>query len=309
MTEPDALFAGISPELAAVIDMVRASGLTDETKPLDERAKILDIDLPAPEGTDVEVLDKAVTGFAGEWIVAPGAATDRAVVHFHGGAYTSGGPGSHRPFAAALSKGAGCAVLLVDYRLAPAHPFPAALDDAQAALDWLTADTGRNLRADQVVVSGDSAGGGLAAALLVARRDAGAAQPAGAVLLSPWTDLALTGASFDTQDGLDPMCSRESLGHSAAAYVPAGIARTDPRVSPLYADLAGLAPLLIHVGEIEVLRDDAVEFADRARAAGTEVELYIGPGMIHVWHLFADIAPESTRDLALVTDWIRSRLA
>lgn len=296
-----------SPELEAVIEMVRSSGIADASLSLSDRSALLDVDVPAPEDVAVEVID--VDGVRGEWIVAPGAATDRAVLHLHGGAFTSGGPGSHRGFAAALSAGAGCAVFLVDYRLAPAHPFPAALDDALAAHRWLVG-AGRGLDPAAVVVCGDSAGGGLATSLLVALRDGaddGAAPlPAAAVLLSPWTDLALTGASYDSEDGHDPMCSRATLAQSVAAYVPAEVDVADPRVSPLNADLSGLPPLLIHVGEVEVLRDDSVVLADRARAVGTEVELCVAPGMVHVWHLFAGLAPESTRDLATVTTWIRA---
>ncbi len=298
----------MSDELSTIVEMIRGSGLIDAALSVSDRAAVLDLDSPAPEGTVVEVLDPDVTGFGGEWIVAAGAVTDRAVLHFHGGAYTGGGPGSHRPFAAALSAGAGCAVLLVDYRLAPAHPFPAALDDALAALRWLTSSEGGALNPASIVISGDSAGGGLAAAVLVALRDAGGELPAGGVLLSPWTDLALTGASHTTEDGRDPMCSTATLAQSVEAYVPDGVDVRDPLVSPLYAELNGLPPLLVHVGEIEVLRDDAVSFARKAREAGTDVELMVAPGMVHVWHLFAGLAPESTRDLATVTAWIRSLL-
>lgn len=305
-TQPTGL-AAISDELAGIIEMIRGSGLTDISLTLAERSAVLDLDSPAPEGTFVEVLDASVTGFNGEWIVAPGASVDRAVLHLHGGAYTGGGPGSHRPFAAALSAGAGCAVLLLDYRLAPEHPFPAAFEDALAAYRWLVDPAAKALDPKSIVMSGDSAGGGLTAAVLVELRDSGSPLPSAAVLLSPWTDLALTGASHGTENGRDPMCSTETLAQSVAAYLADGVDAMDPRVSPLYADLHDLPPLLIHVGEVEVLRDDSVSFAERAISAGTEVELLVAPGLVHVWHLFAGIAPESTRDLAVVTDWIRAR--
>ncbi|MGB3409740.1 MAG: alpha/beta hydrolase [Microthrixaceae bacterium] len=297
----------MSDELTAIVEMIRVSGLTDASLTLAERSALLDLDSPVPEGTTVEVLDAGAVGFRGEWIAAPDSTSDRAVVHLHGGAYTAGGPGSHRPFAAELSAGAGCPVLLLDYRLAPADPFPAAFNDALAAYRWLCGSNGKGLDPASIVISGDSAGGGLAAAVLVALRDEGTDLPAGAVLLSPWTDLALSGGSHATQDGLDPICSTATLTQSVQAYVPKGVDVRDPRVSPLYSDLNDLPPLLIHVGEVEVLRDDAVSFAERATAAGTEVELLVAPGLVHVWHLFSGIAPESTRDLAVVTEWIRAR--
>jgi acetyl esterase/lipase len=295
----------ISPELAAVIEAIRGMGLNDPGLTLEERSKLLVLDVAAPEGTSVEVVEVA-PGVPGEWVVAPGADADRAVLHLHGGAYTGGGPGSHRGLAAELSAGARGAVLVLDYRLAPAWPFPAALDDAVAAYRWLTGPA-RGIDPSSLVVTGDSAGGGLAVALLVALRDAGDALPAGAALLSPWTDLALTGDSHRSEDGRDPMCATGTLAQSVEAYVPPGVATTDPRVSPLYADLSGLPPLLVHVGEVEVLRDDAVGLAERARAAGTEVELLVAPGMVHVWHLFAGVVPEATRDLATVVAWIAAR--
>jgi acetyl esterase/lipase len=295
----------ISDELAAIVEMVRASGLNDPTLTLAERQALLDLDVAVPDGTDVEVVDD--DGVRGEWIAAPGATAEGAVLHLHGGAYTGGGPGSHRAFAAALSAATGRPVFLVDYRLAPDHPFPAALDDALAAFHWLIGP-GRRVSPDAVVVVGDSAGGGLAVSLLVALRDTGAPRPTGAVLLSPWTDLAFTGDSHRTEAGRDPMCSQVALAQSVDAYVPADVARTDPRVSPLYADLAGLPPLLVHVGEVEVLRDDAVRLVERATAAGTEAELLVAPGMVHCWHVFAGLAPEADRDLAAVARWTRARL-
>ena len=293
--------APVSDEMRAIVEVLRDLGINDADLSLAERRALLDVDAPPPEGAEVETVDAG--GVPAEWIVADGAATDRAVLHLHGGGYTAGGLGSHRGFAAALSAATSSAVLLVDYRLAPEAPCPAALDDAAAACRWLTGPA-RGIDPSALVVSGDSAGGGLAAALLVRRRDEGEALPAGAVLLSPWTDLALTGASHGTEDGRDPMCSTAMLAQSAEAYLGASMAATDPVASPLYADLSGLPPLMVEVGEVEVLRDDAVALAARAREAGTSVDLHVGPGMIHVWHLFAGAAPEATRDLARVAAWV-----
>ena len=250
-----------SPELDAVIDMIRAAGLVESGASIQDRRALLEgVATPVADDVSVEPVDAG--GTAAEWVRAPGVAAPSTdgpvVVHLHGGGYTSGSCNTHRTFGVSLSAQVGAPVLMVDYRLAPEHPFPAALDDAVAALAWVTDSVG--IDASRVVLSGDSAGGGLAVSALVARRDAGAAPIAGAVLLSPWADLAMVGASHDTEVGADPMCSRSSLGPSAEAYrgeAPAD----DPGVSPAYADLSGLPPLLFHVGQVEVLRDDSVVLA------------------------------------------------
>lgn len=294
--------AEASDELVGLVEVVRALGLTDPSTTPVERRAALELDSPAIEGTTVEAV--RIGEAHAEWLVPAGADDSRAVLHLHGGAYTGGGLGSHRAFASTLAAQVGCPVLLLDYRLAPEHPHPAAVVDAVAAVDWLT---GRGLDHTRLAITGDSAGGGLALATLVALRDGGGGRPlpAGAALLSPWADLGLSGASHATEDGRDPMCSTATLAQSAAAY--AGEQPLDhPGISPLFANLAGLPPLLVHVGEVEVLRDDAVALAERATAAGVDVELLVAPGMIHVWHLFAGVVPEATRDLAAVATWLRT---
>ena len=293
--------AEISPELRSMIEIVHGIGVTEPALSILHRRALMTMDTHAEMDVSVKSVDAG--GVPGEWIVADGVATDRSILHLHGGAYTGGGLGSHRGFLSWMSKYAGCAVLSVDYRLAPEDPFPAGLDDAEAAYRWLTAPGA--MATSSVVVSGDSAGGGLAAALILRLRDTGQPQPAGMVLISPWTDLALTGESAITENGRDPMCATEVLAQSAEAYVSDGVALDDPRVSPLYAELGGLPPTLIHVGEVEVLRDDSVRFAERALAAGTEVELLVAPGMVHVWHTFAGVVPEADRDLTAVGQWVR----
>jgi acetyl esterase/lipase len=292
----------VSPEFAAVVEMVRQLGINDPSKSIDEVKALLAMNSEAPPGVQVEQVDAG--GVPSELLTAEGATRDRVVVHFHGGAYIAGGLGSHRGFAAKLSAATGGSVLLVDYRLAPEAPFPAALDDAMAAYRWVIGE-GLGVQPEAVVVSGDSAGGGLTAALLPVVRDESLPLPGGAVLLSPWTDLACSGASHATEGDRDPFCSTGMLAQAAAAYA-GDVALTDPRISPLYADLSGLPPMLVHVGDAEVLRDDSVQLAARAKRAGTPVELYVGPNMVHVWHLFADVAPEATRDFATVAAWIKA---
>lgn len=219
-----------------------------------------------------------------EWITVPAVAADPAgvMVYLHGGAYALGSIDVFRPFLAQLARATGTRVLAVDYRLAPEHPYPAALEDAVTAYRWALDVAG--CAPPQVVVAGDSAGGGLALAALAALRDAGAPLPAGAVCISPWLDLALTGASMRGKARVDPILSYEILDEYARLYAGAHD-RTNPLISPLYADLRGLPPLLIQVGTEEVLLDDAVRCADRARAAGVAVTLDVVDGMFHVFQM------------------------
>jgi acetyl esterase/lipase len=259
---------------------------------------------PVPEGVTIEPL--VVDGVPCEWVTASGAAPDRAILYVHGGAYTTGSLATHRRHVAQLSAAARTPVLNVEYRLAPEHPHPAAMEDAVTAHRWLTSSGG--VAPDRVVLCGDSAGGGLAVAVLVALRDAGDPLPAGAALISPWTDLTFSGESHDTRLALDPMCSRTSLTPSAQAY--AGDADpAAPLISPAHADLSGLPPLLIHVGDHETLLDDSTMLAERALAAGVDVELEVAPEMIHVWHVFAGMVPESDVALAAMGRWIDMRLS
>jgi epsilon-lactone hydrolase len=291
-----------SEELRAVSEALRANRMLTGSL-LERRASMeaATAGLSPPPDTTVEPV--VADGVPCERVVAPGAATDRALLYLHGGAYTAGSLGTHRLHVANLSRACGCQVLNVDYRLAPEHPHPAAVDDACTAYRWLLAS---GLAPSRVVVAGDSAGGGLTAAALVALRDAGDPLPAGGALISPWTDLTLTAGSLGTRAELDPMVSREGLAPSAEAYL-AGLDPTSPTASPLHADLSGLPPLLVHVGDHEVLLDDAVALAERAGAAGVDVELWVAPEMIHVWHAFAGIVPEGAEAVDCLADWVRAR--
>ena len=243
-------------------------------------------------------------GVAAELITVPASSSRRHVLFLHGGAYRSGAPSSYRHFTWRIAAAARATVLAVDYRLAPEHPYPAALDDAVRAYRWLLAAGGA---APSTMIVGDSAGGGLALATLLKLRDDGVALPVAAVALSPWTDLALTGASLRRNVRRDPMLNAEDLPALAADY----LAGADPRLpyaSPLYGDLAGLPPTLIHVGGDEVLHDDAVRMHERLRLAGCDAELEIWPRMPHVWHLFAPVLPEAKRAIAKIGDFADRRL-
>jgi acetyl esterase/lipase len=247
--------------------------------------------LPAP--TDVEYRPDTVGGIAGEWVTRAGLAEAAPVLlYLHGGGYFACSPKTHRPITGAFAQ-AGLRVFVPDYRLAPEHPFPAALEDALAAWRGLLA---RGYAAARIGVAGDSAGGGLAVALLVALRDAKADLPAAAVLFSPWTDLAGTGESIKTNAGRDAMFHAPGTGAGAAFYL-GDTPATTPLASPLYADLRGLPPLLIHAGDREILRDDSTRLAAKARAAGVSVEEKIWPVVPHVWQL-ASFVPEARQSIA-----------
>ncbi|HET9690874.1 MAG TPA: alpha/beta hydrolase [Acidimicrobiales bacterium] len=226
------------------------------------------------------------------------------VLYLHGGGYYQGSVTTHRRLLTAICTAATTDGLNVGYRLAPEAPFPAAVDDALAAYRWLLA-SGRDPR--RVVVAGDSAGGGLALALLLAIREAGDPLPAGAYLLSPWTDLAMTGASLEGRRAVDPMIDPDEMGTVVAWYVPDGDVR-NPLVSPLFADLAGLPPLLVQVGAAEVLYDDSARLVASARAAGVEAELQEWEGAFHVFQAIVGLAPEADDAVARAGTWIAGRL-
>lgn len=215
------------------------------------------------------------------------AATDVTLLYLHGGAFVIGSARIYREQAARMSKAAGCAVLTLDYRLAPEHPFPAALDDTVAAWRWLIE---QGMPAGRIVVAGDSAGGNLALAAMISLRDAGQELPAAAVLISPWVDLECSGETM--LENADPrhLAQRASLLSNAAQYLNGAHPR-QPLASPLYADLSDLPPLLIQAGTAETLLSDARRLASRAGAAGVDVRLEEWEGMIHEWHLLAALLP------------------
>jgi len=291
-----------SPELDLVVQMLRAQPPAAEVDVAERRAALERLtagELPA----DVAAEPVSADGVPAEWVVADGADPGRAILYLHGGGYVIGSIATHRDLAARLSRATGARVLVVDYRLAPEHPHPAALEDAVRAWQWLVA---RGIEPRRAAIAGDSAGGGLTVATLVALRDAGAPLPAAGVCLSPWTDLACEGGSMDTHDHRDPMVRPEGLREMAAMYLGGLSART-PLASPVHADLAGLPPLLVQVGTAEVLLDDSTRLAERARAAGVEVELEVWDDMVHVWQAFAAILPEGREAVERIGAFVRAR--
>jgi monoterpene epsilon-lactone hydrolase len=245
-----------------------------------------------PAGTEVVAVDAG--GVPGELVATPASRPDRHVLFLHGGGYVTGSPALYRHFTWRIATAVRARVLAIDYRLAPEHPFPAALDDALAAFRWLLAGMADPQRA---AVLGDSAGGGLALALLLRLRDEGIELPAAAVALSPWTDLALTGTSLSLNVKSDPMLNAKDTRLFADCYL-AGADPRNPYASPLYGNLAGLPPTLIHVGSDEILHDDAVRMAENLRAAGCRVRIEVWRRMPHGWHLFAPVLPEAMEAIA-----------
>ena len=256
---------------------------------------------PTPPEIKVERVSAPVA--PAEWLRPPGAVAGRVVLYLHGGGYVIGSPRSHRHLAAAIAAAAQASGLLLDYRLAPEHPFPGAVDDATAAYRWLLE---QGVAPAHIVIGGDSAGGGLTVATLLALRDAGLPMPAGGVCISPWVDLTFSGASYRTRAAVDPIVTRPGIDEMARAYLGATPART-PLASPLFADLRGLPPLLIHVGSDEVLLDDAVQLADRAKAAGVDATLEVWDRMIHVWHWFLPMLDEAQSAVDGIGRFVQAR--
>jgi acetyl esterase/lipase len=256
-----------------------------------------------PTPPEVKVEQVTASTVPAEWLSPPGARADGAVLYLHGGGYVIGSPRSHRHLAAAIGAAVAAPVLLPDYRLAPEHPFPAAVDDAVASYRWLL---GRSLAPSRLVIAGDSAGGGLTVATLLALRDAGLPRPAAGVCISPWVDLTCGGASYATRAEADPIVKRESVANMATAYL-AGADAQEPLASPLFADLRGLPPLLIQVGDDEVLLDDAVQLAERARKAGVDAALEVADEMVHVWHWFFPMLDEGQAAIDRIGAFVRAR--
>lgn len=272
----------------------------------ERRRRISAVGTVWPVAEDIVVQTVDAGGVPAEWSLAPGSDPGRVLLYLHGGGYCSGGLDSHRRLVTEAGRAAGARTLAVDFRLAPEHPFPAALDDALAAWHWLR---GQGIAAERIVVGGDSAGGGLSLVLAMRLRDMGEALPAMAWLLSPWTDLTMSGASIAENDAVDPLIHRGYLEELAAAYVPAGMDRTDPRLSPLFGDLAGLPPLMIQVGAAETLLDDSVRLARRAGAANVPVTMQVWPHMIHafpMWNGGLDAGRRALREAGAV---LRARWA
>ena len=249
----------------------------------------------------VKVGQAEVHGLNAEWLTPKGSPEDKLLLYWHGGAYVMGNCATHRQLVSYLAKYSGVKALLPEYRLAPEHPFPAAIEDAVGSYRSLLAD---GYSAENIVIAGDSAGGGLTMATLLSLRAAGDPLPAAACLLSPWLDLAATGESMTTRAKKDPWFQPEDMPIVAAYYCNDDELR-NPLVSPVYADLSGLPPLYIQVGEDEILLSDSTRAADKVKAAGGEVEIEIWPGMWHVFQAFLRQVPESKKAAKKIGNFVR----
>ncbi len=271
------------PEIAAVREFLANSAFPQDTAELrnayDGLGEIF------PPAADVTLEKVSANGVPAEWSSTPSAAKDRVILYLHGGGYVIGSVASHRHLVTELGRAAGTRTLALDYRLAPEHPFPAAVDDAMAGYKFLLA---QGFEPGNIAIAGDSAGGGLTVATLLAIKDAGLDQPACGFCISPWVDLEALGNSMITQAAIDPMVQKDGLLGMAAAYLNGSNARA-PLAAPLYGDFRGIAPLLIQVGAAETLLDDSTRLASVAGAADVEVNLQVWPEMIHVWHFFHPI--------------------
>jgi monoterpene epsilon-lactone hydrolase len=249
-------------------------------------------DQKLPTGTEIEPV--VVNGITAEWVRAPAAQTDNVVLYLHGGGFMICSAATHRELAARLSAAARARFLVIDYRLAPEHPFPAAMQDALSAYHWLL-DQGYTEK--QLVIGGDSAGGGLALQTLLVLRGEGDPLPAGAFFMSPVTDMVrFDGESYSTRADLDIMLSLEMSKFGMAHYVGDNDSET-PLLSPVNMDLSGLPPLCVHVGDHEVLLGDSIRLAERARASNVEVEFKIWPGMWHMFQIGARFVPEARQSI------------
>ncbi len=292
-----------SDELKTVVEMLRAAPPIPENASIEQmRAGMERMTAEAPLPEDVRYEQVGAGDVAAEWAVAPNARDDRVILYFHGGGYVIGSVRTHRQLVGDLSRAAEAKVLSLDYRLAPEHPHPAAVDDACTAYRHLL----ESFAPSGIAIAGDSAGGGLTGAALLALRDAGAPLPAAGVMISPWLDLTLSGDSMDSRAEQDPMVQRDGLQKMADAYV----ATADPKhptISPLFADLTGLPPLLLQVGSAETLLDDSTRFAERGRASGVDVELEVWDDMVHVWHAFSLILPEAKQATSRIGEYLKQR--
>ena len=287
----------------AEIDLIRTA-LAAGPRPagLNERRARLDAlraQFPLPADVRVEAVE--ANGVPAEWTATPDADRNRVMLFLHGGGYISGSIASHRAMVAEAGRQARARTLALGYRLAPEHPFPAALEDALAGYRFLLSS---GIEPANIAIAGDSAGGGLTIASLVSLRDAGHALPSRAWCISPWVDLEMTGASMAGKAGVDPMIQRTYLEELATAYL-GGADPRDPLASPLHADLRGLPPLLIQVGSAETLLDDAVRLAGAAGAADVAVTLEVYPDMIHAFPLFHQQLAAGRRALAAAGRFMR----
>ena len=288
------------PEIARLREIIaarpRASEIAQMRIDIDQRGR--DFGLAA----DVSVQKVDANGVPAEWTVTPDADSASAILYFHGGGYVIGSLDSHRHLAAEVGRVAGTRTLAIGYRLAPEHPFPAPVEDAVASYRYLL-DSG--IQPKRIVLAGDSAGGGLVVAAMLAIREAGLALPAGGWCISPWVDMEAKGASFIDRAETDPTVQKATIEMMAQWYL-GGANPRHPHAAPLYGDLRGLPPLLIQVGAVETLLDDSIALARKAAISDVMVNLQVWPEMIHVWHLYFPMLEAGRCAIAGGGDFVRN---
>jgi acetyl esterase/lipase len=289
------------------IDAIRAL-LVSKPRPVgwnERRERLDEVGSTWPPASDVNLEAVDCDGVPGEWSLVPGSDASRALLYFHGGGYCSGSIVSHRRLVSEAGRAARARTLAIDYRRAPEHPYPAAHQDAMTAWRFLRR---QGIAAKDIAVGGDSAGGNLTLALISRLRAAGETLPACAWLISPWTDLSMSGATLASKDAVDPIIHKAYLEELAEACAPAPADRRDPLISPLFADLAGFPPILIQVGSAETLLADATRLAAAAGTADVETTLQVWPQMIHAWPVWNAALTDGRRALEQAGQFIRARM-
>ncbi|MEE3012703.1 MAG: alpha/beta hydrolase [Chloroflexota bacterium] len=289
-----------SEELNTVLEMIRVRSAETRNTIDDERLSYERIMSTLPIDDDIETERVGVNGVAAEWIWAPESDKRRVILYLHGGGYVIGSVRTHRVLLAHLARAAKARVLALDYRLAPETPFPGPIDDTVNAYQWLLSE---GIEPANMAIAGDSAGGGLVVAALVALKSVGEPLPAAGVCISPWSDMESTGGSMMTNSESDPSVSKERLLKLAGIYLN-GKNPQAPLASPIHADLTGLPPLLLQVGSIEVLLDDSTMLKEQAHKAGVSVQMEVWDDMPHVWHHYAPILPEARKAISKIGEFL-----
>ena len=289
-----------SQELNTVLEMIRKRSAETRKTTDDDRLSYERIMSTLPMDDDIETKRVGANGVPAEWISAPESDDSRVVLYLHGGGYLFGSVRTHRVMLAHMARAAKARVLALDYRLAPEIPFPAPVEDSVAAYRWLLA---QGIEPQKIAIGGDSAGGGLVIAALVALRHVGEPMPAAGVCISAWADMEATGQSYTTNAEADPSVSKERILKIADVYLD-GKDPKAPLASPIHADLTGLPPLLLQVGGIEVLLDDSTMLKAKAKEAGVPVEMEVWDDMPHVWHHYAPILPEARKAIGRIGEFV-----
>ena len=293
-----------SPQLQILIQMVRAQPFREDAPVEETRAGFEQFGQMFVIPPDIKREAANADGVPGEWFSAPNSTDAITFFYLHGGGYAIGSTNTHADLTARLARACAARVFSLNYRLAPENPYPAAVEDASKAYRWLVK---QGVRPDTIVIAGDSAGGGLTAATLLALKATGDPLPGAAVLLSPWNDLSCSSETITSRGEADPVLPVKVLRRWASWYCGT-TAVTDAGPSPLFGEFANLPPLLIIVGDAEVLLDDSRHYAEKAKAGGADVTLEVWDEMVHVFPIFAPMLPEGQQAIDRIAEWVKQKL-